>query len=88
MRIAAVDGVELRPQHLGLEAQRRDRRVLLLGRPAALDGEIERVLRVARRQHEPGAEVLEPRGIDPWVVALERLEPHADRARPEQLGER
>ena len=88
LRVAVLDGVELDPQHLGLEAQRRDGGVLLLGRAAALDGEVERVLRVARRLHEPGAEVLEPGGVDPPVVALERVEPHADRVGPEELGER
>ena len=63
-------------------------RVLLLGRAAALDGEVERVLRVARRLNQPRAEVVQAGGVDPRVVALERVEPHADRAGPEELGER
>ena len=86
--VAAVDGVELRPEHLGLEFQRRHRGVLLLARAAALDDEVERVLRVARRLHEPRPEVVEAGRVDPRVVALQCLEPHPDRGRPEQLGER
>jgi len=88
MGVAALDRVELSPQHLGLEAQRRHGGVLLLARPATLDHELERVLGVARGVHEPGTEVLEPGGVDPLVVTLERREPHPDRGRPEQLGER
>jgi len=45
-------------------------------------------LRVTRREHEAGTEVLEPRRVDPGVVALERVEPHPDRGRAEELGER
>ena len=82
------DVVELDPQHLGLEAQRGDGGVLLLGRPTALDREVERVLRVPRRLDETGPEVLQAGGVDPPVVAFERVEPHADRSGPEELGER
>ena len=52
MRVAALDRLELRPQHLRLELERRDRKVLLLARQAALHDEPERVVGVARRQLE------------------------------------
>ena len=88
MRVTALDGVKLRPQHLGLEAQCRHRSILLLTRSAALHHELERVLSVARGLPESRAEVLEAGGVDPRVVALERFPPHANRRRPEQLGKR
>ena len=43
LRVSALDGVELRPQHLGLEPERRDGGFLVLARPAALHREVERV---------------------------------------------
>ena len=70
MRVAAFDRLELRPQQLGLEAQRRDGGVLLLAGAAAIDDEVERVLRVAWGLHEPRPEVLQARGVDPRVVTL------------------
>ena len=57
------------------------------GVAAALDHEIERVLRVPGRLHQSRAEVLEARGVDPGVMGLQRLEPDPDRGRPEELGE-
>ena len=55
---------------------------------AVLEREVEGVLRVAWGLFEAGPEVLESRRVDSRVVALECREPHADRSRPEQLGER
>src|ERR1700748_1988102 len=88
MRVTALDRIELRPQNLGLEFQRRDRGILLIARAAAVDDQLKRVLRVAGRLHEAGPEVLEAGGVDPVVVALERLESYSDRGRAEQLRER
>src|SRR5919204_142807 len=88
LRAPALDRVELGPEHLGLEPERRHGALLLLARRAALDDEVERVLRIARRLHQAAAEVLEPGRIDPRVVRLERREPDADRVGAEELGER
>ena len=86
--VAPLDGIELGPQHLGLEPQCRDRSLLLLTRPAARDRQPERVVRITRRLHQSRAEVLEPRRVDPSVVAFECRKAHADGRRPKQFGER
>ena len=88
MRVAALDRIELRPQNLGLEAQRRHGGVLALASAAALDGQVECVLRIAGGLHQPRAEVLQPRRVDPVVVPFQRLQPDADCGWPEQLRER
>src|SRR6185312_13860875 len=87
-RVAAVDRVELRPEQVALEGERRHRALLVGAGAAALQRHPERVLGVAGGERQPRAEVLEPGRVDPRVVLLERRDPHLDRPRPEQLGER
>src|SRR2546428_9309017 len=87
-RVPALDRLELCPEQVALELERLDRTRLLFPRSAALDDEIQRVLRVAWRLLQPLAEVLEPGGVKPRVVPLERLEPYADCSGPAKLGER
>src|SRR4051812_25286083 len=68
--IGPVDGIEHAPQDVALEGQRRHRRGLLLGGPAALRHHLQRVLGVARGLGQTPPEIAEPGRVDPGVVAL------------------
>src|SRR5258705_13205134 len=55
--IGRVQRVELRPQYVGLEAQRRQRRLLLVAGPRLAPDEGQAELDVARRLVQPGPEI-------------------------------
>src|SRR6266487_3234006 len=87
-RIGPGDSVQHAPQHVAFEGERRHSPRLLICRPAVLRHHLQSVLRVARRLHQAGAEIGQPRRVNPGVEALERGQALCHQIRRKQLGQR